>query len=74
MDSNTTLVKVKLKNSFSNGLTLMDSNTTLVKVKYEMIDDKQIGEINSNTTLVKVKSSMDAQSAALALQFKYNSC
>ena len=54
-NSNTTLVKVKLKNIFPKQNGIFYSNTTLVKVKSGDTIKIYPGSINSNTTLVKVK-------------------
>ena len=54
-NSNTTLVKVKLK-KMSHFLThLLYSNTTLVKVKFALLKKRIEPHPYSNTTLVKVK-------------------
>ena len=55
MDSNTTLVKVKLLSSIYPWLKKDNSNTTLVKVKWNTYHYITPSIINSNTTLVKVK-------------------
>ena len=52
----------------------LHSNTTLVKVKSVNVKPEAVAEINSNTTLVKVKSQVQAQTGALNLPFKYNTC
>ena len=55
-NSNTTLVKVKLKIFLMLLKWYGNSNTTLVKVKYLVPSLNKFIYTNSNTTLVKVKS------------------
>ena len=71
--SNTTLVKVKSKNSLSDSSRHINSNTTLVKVKLDLTLAIGLPLTNSNTTLVKVKYILTTV-LEKAWEFKYNSC
>ena len=74
LNSNTTLVKVKLCSRIALFTFCSHSNTTLVKVKFSkhLYFQRQI--VNSNTTLVKVKLPLRDGDTDRFDEFKYNTC
>ena len=74
IDSNTTLVKVKLDTVRRIYKREQNSNTTLVKVKYHFYNIIDNCYIYSNTTLVKVKLVLKDAHIDYVNLFKYNTC
>ena len=73
LNSNTTLVKVKLKGkTLSEGIEI-NSNTTLVKVKYNEVERSKKHDVIQIQLLLKLNKKL-LLLVYISRAFKYNSC